>query len=95
MAQENLVSQFHRDGYVAIEGAFDAREVACMRREADADLELIIISSLAHKRRSRRLDMLNHACGGQTMVVKIQPINDLSLYLAEVSADDRLVGFAV
>ena len=90
MTDTTPIEQFKRDGYLAIESAFNADEVDRMRREADAVLELIINSSAAHRRRSRRLDILEYAPGRQ-MVVKIQPINDLSLYLSEVSADERLL----
>lgn len=91
MANDDLIEQFNRDGYLAIENAFDADEVTRMRREADAVLELIVNSSAAHRRRSRRLDILEYEPGRQ-MVVKIQPVNDLSLNLTEVSADERLLG---
>ena len=88
---EELVRRFRQDGYVIIEGAFAEPEVARMRREADRILELTINSSLANRRRSGRLDM-KQAPGGSQIVRKIQPINDLSLYLSEVSADERLTG---
>jgi ectoine hydroxylase-related dioxygenase (phytanoyl-CoA dioxygenase family) len=52
---------------------------------------LILNSSICNKRKSRRLDLRKLPSGIQ-MVRKIQPINDLSRYLSEVSADDRLVG---
>ena len=90
MTDADLIDQFNRDGYIAIENAFDADEVTRMRSEADVVLELMVNSSAANRRRSRRLDILEYAPGRQ-MVVKVQPINDLSLYLAEVSADERLL----
>ena len=62
-----------------------------MRREADRILELIINSSLALGRTSGRLDLAEDDAGRQ-VVRKIQPINDLSLYLSGVSADERLIG---
>ena len=91
MSDSELIEKFNRDGYVAIENAFNADEVGRMRREADAILDLIINSSIGHGRRSRRLDILQRENGDQ-IVRKIQPINDLSLYLAEISRDERLLG---
>ena len=91
MSDTELIEQFNRDGYVVIENAFDPEEVARMQHEADAILELIVNSSIGNGRRSRRLDMVESETGRQ-MVRKIQPINDLSLYLAEISADERFLG---
>ena len=91
MSDAELIEKFSRDGYVAIENAFRADEVARMREEADAILELIVNSSIGLGRRSRRIDILQRENGDQ-IVRKIQPINDLSLYLAEVSADERFLG---
>ena len=54
MTDTTPIEQFKRDGYLAIESAFNADEVDRMRREADAVLELIINSSAAHRRRSHR-----------------------------------------
>lgn len=84
-------AQFAEQGYVVLPEVFDAAEVARMRGEADRILELVINSSLALGRTSGRLDLAEDEAGRQT-VRKIQPINDLSLYLSEVAADDRLLG---
>ena len=48
---------FGRDGYLVLPGVFDADEVAAMRADADFILELIVNSSLANERQSRRLDI--------------------------------------
>lgn len=82
---------FDRDGYLVMPGVFDAAEVAAMRTDADFILELIVNSSLANGRQSRRLDIRRQRDG--TMIVrKIQPIVDLALALARFSADQRLLG---
>ncbi|MEE2752472.1 MAG: phytanoyl-CoA dioxygenase family protein [Candidatus Latescibacterota bacterium] len=91
MSDKELVEQFKRNGYVAIENAFTLEEVGQMRVEADAILELIVNSSIGHGRCSRRLDILQKENGDQ-VVRKIQPINDLSLFLTQVSADERFQG---
>lgn len=80
-----------QDGYLVLPSAFDAAEVAAMRSDADFILELIINSSLANHRQSRRLDIRRQR-DGRIVVRKIQPIADLGLALAEFSADDRLLG---
>ena len=84
-------ARFAEQGYLVLPAVFDAAEVARMRGEADRILELVINSSLALDRTSGRLDLTQDEAGRQ-MVRKVQPINDLSLYLSEVAADERLVG---
>jgi ectoine hydroxylase-related dioxygenase (phytanoyl-CoA dioxygenase family) len=86
----NQLQQFHQDGYVVLPAVFSESEVTRMRVEADRVLELILNSSIALKRRSGRLDWRELADGTQ-IVRKVQPINDLSGYLAEVSNDARLI----
>ena len=63
---------------------FNQAEIARMRAEADQILELILNSSVALNRRSGRLDWRELPDGSQ-IIRKIQPINDLSDYLAQVS----------
>ena len=80
---------FDRDGYLVLPGVFDAHEVAAMRADADFILGLIVNSSLANERQSRRLD-IRRKLDGTMIVRKIQPIVDLAL--ARFSADQRLLG---
>ncbi|MDA0991411.1 MAG: phytanoyl-CoA dioxygenase family protein [Verrucomicrobia bacterium] len=87
---DDQLQTFHTNGYVILPALFSQDEVQRMRREADAIMELIINSSIGNQRRSTRLD----AClapDGKQMVRKIQPIIDLSAYLADVSYDERLI----
>ena len=84
-------ASYERDGYLVVPSVFTAREVAAMRADADFILELIVNSSLANQRHSRRLDIRRQRAGN-LIVRKIQPINDLALALAEISADPRLLG---
>jgi ectoine hydroxylase-related dioxygenase (phytanoyl-CoA dioxygenase family) len=90
LSQQQL-KQFQDEGFLILPAAFAADEIARMRREADAILDLIINSSIALNRPSRRMDWLKRQ-DGVPLVRKIQPINDLSDYLASVSADERLIG---
>lgn len=87
---DEQVAQFREQGYLIIEDAFSEDEVTQMREEADHILELIVNSSFANDRKSGRLDLVEDD-GGEQMVRKIQPINDLSLFLSEVADDDRLL----
>ncbi len=82
--------RFDREGYVVLPGVFGADEIRRMRDEADRILELILNSSVALGRRSGRLDWRELPDGSQ-IVRKIQPINDLSDYLTEISNDPRLL----
>lgn len=61
-----------------------------MRDEANYILELVLNSSVANGRKSGRLDWNCNTIGEQH-VRKIQPINDLSLYLSRISEDSRLL----
>jgi len=89
ITQEKL-EQFDRDGFLIMPGVFSPAEVGNMRTEADYILELIINSSLANKRRSGRLDW-NQLPDGAQVVRKIQPINDMSIFLQKMSEDPRLL----
>lgn len=88
LTDEQLAS-YHGDGYVILDSVFDADEVRRMSDEADRILQLCINASLAQGRRDRRLDC--YAIDGHLMVRKLQPVIDLSDYLAEVSNDERLI----
>jgi len=84
------LERFQREGYLVLPSLFAADEIGRMRLEADRVLELILNSSLALQRTSMRLDWRELEDGSQ-IVRKIQPINDLSPYLTEVSNDPRLI----
>ena len=87
--QDSWIKHFQEQGYVAMERVFSEEEVQRMRKEADAILELILNSSNSLQRQSGRLDLVRNEAG--LLVRKIQPINDLSLYLSQISADSRLL----
>ncbi len=90
-AERHAAAALARDGYVVLPGVFSADEVAAMRADADFILELVLNSSLANQRQSRRLDIRRQR-NGTVVVRKIQPIADLGLALAEIATDRRLVG---
>ena len=83
------LDEFAEQGFLVLPAVFNDDEVGRMRAEADYILELIINSSIHNERRSRRLDIRQR--DGTWTVRKIQPINDLSAYLAAVSEDPRLL----
>ncbi len=87
---EDQVTFFAEHGYLVLENLFAAEEVTALRKEADYLLELIINSSLMHKRLSRRFDWRQTSAGVQ-MAHKIQPINDLSLAFTRAIEEERIV----
>lgn len=87
--QDSWIQYFQEHGYVAMERVFSDDEVRRMRKEADEILELTLNSSNSLERQSGRLDLVRNEAG--YLVRKIQPINDLSLYLSQISADSRLL----
>ncbi len=84
-------SNFGRDGYRILPAVFNADEVALMREDAEFILHLILNSSIANERQSRRLDIRRRVSGG-IVVRKIQPVLDLAPAFAEFARDDRLLG---
>ena len=86
---QEQVDFFAVNGYLVLERVFDEREVAMMREAADWILALMLNSSLANGRLSKRLDWRMNSSGTQ-VVRKIQPINDLSLTFVRVADDERL-----
>ena len=85
------VSDFSRNGYCILPAVFSPDEVARMREDADFILQLILNSSIANERQSRRLDIRRRGNGG-IVVRKIQPVLDLAPAFAEFASDDRLLG---
>ena len=84
-------SDFSRNGYCILPAVFSPDEVARMREDADFILQLILNSSIANERQSRRLDIRRRGNGG-IVVRKIQPVLDLAPAIAEFANDDRLLG---
>jgi len=87
---DDEIQAFHDCGYLVLRDVFDKDELAVMREEADRLLELVINSSLANERTSGRLDLAADD-GGTQYVRKVQPVNDLSRVIADVSSDERFL----
>ena len=84
------IAQFHEDGYLILPALFSAEEIKRMAAEANDILDLCLNTTLARGEIDCRLDV--QLRGGKLNIRKVQPINDLSDYLREVSQDERLVG---
>ncbi|HTT91795.1 MAG TPA: phytanoyl-CoA dioxygenase family protein [Acidimicrobiales bacterium] len=83
--------QFHEHGYFVRTGVLDNEELTELRNAANAILELVLNSSIYAKKRNPRLDahLLDR---GRALVRKVQPVNDLSVTVAHLSGDPRLIG---
>ncbi len=84
------LATYIRDGFVLIPEAFSPEEVGRMSQAADEMLELLINSSIAVGAVNPRL-LLNTRRDGKQIVLKVQPLNDISAYLRAVSEDSRLL----
>jgi ectoine hydroxylase len=82
-------AQYDRDGYVVLPAVFDGGEVAAMAAEADRLAQWQVSISLAMGAPTPRLDVQRR--GGDVVLRKIQPVNDVSVLFTTVSGDDRLV----
>ena len=83
--------QFAEYGYFVRTGLLDDKDLAELRNEANAILTLVLNSSVYSKKRNPRLDA-HLLDGGRALVRKVQPVNDLSITMAELSGNPRLVG---
>lgn len=86
ITSEEQINQFQEEGYLFLPGIFDVNYVDQLRNEADRILELIINSSLANNRRSKRLT-LNSDSETQS-VREVNPINDLSHLFRHLALQD-------
>jgi Phytanoyl-CoA dioxygenase (PhyH) len=83
--------RFAQQGYFVREGLLSDEDVAELRREANTILELVLNSSVFLRKRNPRLDA-HLLDGGRALVRKVQPVNDLSVTVAKISGDPRLIG---
>lgn len=80
---------YERDGYLVLEEVFGPDEVAAMAAEADRLADHLVNASLALGEVSPRLDIRMRPEG--KVLLKIQPLNDVSPLLRRVSEDDRVL----
>jgi hypothetical protein len=88
---EDEREQFAKQGYFVRAGLLGYKELAEVRRAAEAILELVLNSSVLLNKRNPRLDA-HLIDGGRALVRKVQPVNDLSVTMVSLSSDPKLVG---
>lgn len=80
---------YERDGYIVLPAVFSLEETAAMAAESDRLADLLVNASLAVGEVSPRLDLRSRDEG--PVLLKIQPLADVSRLLEQVSQDDRLL----
>jgi hypothetical protein len=80
---------YARDGFVVLPAVFSPTETAAMAAESDRLADLLVNASLATGEISPRLDLRTRPEG--PVLLKIQPLADVSPLLKQVSEDDRLL----
>jgi ectoine hydroxylase-related dioxygenase (phytanoyl-CoA dioxygenase family) len=83
--------EFAQQGYFVRTGLLDDKDLAGLRGEANAILALVLNSSVHAKKRNPRLDA-HLLAEGRALVRKVQPVNDLSVTMAQLSSDPKLIG---
>jgi hypothetical protein len=77
------------DGYVVLPAVFTPAETAEMAAESDRLVDLLVNASLATGEVSPRIDLRTRPEG--PVLLKVQPLADVSPLLEQVSQDDRLL----
>lgn len=80
---------YAQDGYIVLPAVFSPEESAAMAAESDRLADLLVNASLAVGEVSPRLDLRSRAEG--PVLLKVQPLADVSPLLEQVSQDDRLL----
>lgn len=81
------LEQYQKDGYLFLPNFFDDDVITRFRNEANRILELVVNSSLANDRKSKRLGVNQHDDGSQS-VRMVYPFMDLSRVFKRVAIDD-------
>jgi len=81
---------YERDGFVVLPGLFADDELEKLRGESDRLVDDLVNASLALREMSPRLDV--RTTGDDTVLLKIQPLSDVSPAFASVAGDERLLG---
>ena len=82
-------AQYATDGYVVLPSVYRPDETAAMAAESDRLVDLLVNASLATGEVSPRIDLRSRDEGA--VLLKVQPLADVSPLLEEVSEDDRLL----
>jgi hypothetical protein len=81
---------YERDGFLVLPEVFTAQELVSLRAESDRLVDMLVNASLAIGELSPRLDI--REATGDTVLLKIQPLSDVSAGFASVATDERLMG---
>lgn len=77
------------DGYIVLPAVFTPAETTAMATESDRLVDLLVNASLATGEVSPRVDLRTRPEG--PVLLKVQPLADVSPLLRQVSEDDRLL----
>lgn len=80
---------YARDGYVVLPALYRPDETAAMAAESDRLVDWLVNASLATREVSPRIDLRSRPEG--PVLLKVQPLADVSPLLKSVSEDDRLL----
>lgn len=80
---------YARDGYVVLPALFTADETGAMAAESDRLVDWLVNASLATGEVSPRIDLRRRPEG--VVLLKVQPLADVSPLMRQVSEDDRLL----
>jgi ectoine hydroxylase len=80
---------YARDGYLVLPALYRPDETAAMAAESDRLVDLLVNASLATGEVSPRIDLRSRPEG--PVLLKVQPLADVSPLLKQVSEDDRLL----
>jgi ectoine hydroxylase len=80
---------FDRDGFVVLPSRFSTAELDVLREESDRLVDLLVNASLALGETSPRIDLRLGA--GGPVLLKIQPLSDVSEPFRDVATDPRLL----
>ena len=89
MLTAEQLETYERDGYVVLPALFSPDELQAARDEADRLADELVNASIALGRISPRLDLRRDAEG--TVLLKIQPVGDISVVFAALERDPRLL----
>lgn len=81
--------QYAREGYLVLPAVFTPDETAAMAEESNRLADLLVNASLATGEVSPRVDLRSRPEGA--VLLKVQPLADVSPLLKQVSEDDRLL----
>lgn len=86
---EDQREQYATEGYLVLPAVYTAADTAAMAAESDRLADLLVNASLATGQVSPRIDLRSRDEGA--VLLKVQPLADVSPLLEQVSMDDRLL----